>query len=963
MLVFDKVTKQAAVVKKGGHASEDVNPDTLWQRKQPSHEDQWITGLSTKLLPTDAPCTPVELHDHARNWSSKPGNNGFTKAFVAICRQSRLASLPNSFRSVLTCGSCFDQENCSWTGVITYDTKSHQLTIKFFGNHSEGAQIQKRGFATDHQKHLMAESKAKGVGKIVSVCNLADPFPQDHQVMRWCARERKKSGAGDQEEAPKEWPVALIDAMLLKAGIKEFEESCGENDAVLLDKIAWEEDGKERCAYVIGSKATLRIFQLLVNKSYIKIGADATFKKTFDGWCLIPIGPITKRYAKTRPPGTTSPVSAWASHMTTAVWVLASGELGRAYGLGFKVLGVHVPRLVPEIDMKRHVKQVHTDMAASAEMARKEHFDESIGVKDFYHVLVKISETLESCLETHLAGDKKIYSEIVGWVHRSRCHCITLTEIHNLWQVLRKHYTDMGGKTKKAMDLLFERYFVPISVDTARRVYKCENMTMLSEGMVMMPLFWCGLVRLEPGSGSGSQCVEASHGGELGPNLQAEDGTPLVKATPDKLFPAMSRLVCTLSRKYSSIKSLPNLPESYDPKLMSGAHLAREGRSTAAELFRKRDGFAHKVQVTGWGDAVVMPRSLWKYLPGNAQRAGQWVSFRRAELELSVSEASEIAKMALEFDGQRLFRMWQQSGVTTGGRSRATIKVDPEKWTQLRHKYVVVLWGQAARKLWAQSTPGMPDCLCNCTPFMLWAGCEHQHCARAMMDDTFKLTTPGRNKGGRGCTNVVHHGVRSTCASKLRGAAARRAKQCKPVAPPRAEPNLHKADAWCYQLTPLTDKKDEATPQRGERRTASSVSASHQRTSLCIHCSSPLQPGAKFCAQCGTPVSTCVACQEMLPSGAKFCSSCGTEVPQSAASSASGLSRGRKPASSSRSGSASPAASSASSVKKRKLPSRSSSASSVDRTTQTAASRAGGHRIIGDISGKSSQSWKIRYTG
>ena len=151
----------------------------------------------------------------------------------------------------------------------------------------------------------------------------------------------------------------------------------------MLERITWEEDGKERCAYVIGTKATLRVLQKLVNKGYIKIGADATFKRTFQNWCLIPIGPITKRYTRTRTPGSSAPVSAWASHLTTAIWVLASGELAMAYDIGFRVLKKYVPQVVPEIDMGRDVKQVHTDMAASAEKARRDNFTESIGVKVF----------------------------------------------------------------------------------------------------------------------------------------------------------------------------------------------------------------------------------------------------------------------------------------------------------------------------------------------------------------------------------------------------------------------------------------------------------------------------------------------------------------------------------------------------------------------------------------------------
>ena len=115
------------------------------------------------------------------------------------------------------------------------------------------------------------------------------------------------------------------------------------------------------------------------------------------------------------------------------------------------------------------------------------------------------------------------------------------------------------------------------------------------------------------------------------------------QAAPDMLCPALRRMVFTLSRKYDSIKNLPNLPESYDPKIMAGPHLAREGRTTAVELYRARTGpdgvLAHKVQVAGWGDVVVMPRSLLKFVPGQAHQPGTWAPFQTSELALTSEQA------------------------------------------------------------------------------------------------------------------------------------------------------------------------------------------------------------------------------------------------------------------------------------------------------------------------------------
>lgn len=54
-----------------------------------------------------------------------------------------------------------------------------------------------------------------------------------------------------------------------------------------------------------------------------------------------------------------------------------------------------------------------------------------------------------------------------------------------------------------------------------------------------------------------------------------------------------------------------------------------------------------------------------------------------------------------------------------------------------------------------------------------------------------------------------------------------------------------------------------------------------QRRALCPQCEAPLQPGAKFCAECGAKIEAqafCSECGAELRPGAKFCAECGTKV-------------------------------------------------------------------------------------
>ncbi|MGI8974584.1 MAG: double zinc ribbon domain-containing protein [Gaiella sp.] len=44
----------------------------------------------------------------------------------------------------------------------------------------------------------------------------------------------------------------------------------------------------------------------------------------------------------------------------------------------------------------------------------------------------------------------------------------------------------------------------------------------------------------------------------------------------------------------------------------------------------------------------------------------------------------------------------------------------------------------------------------------------------------------------------------------------------------------------------------------------------------CVNCGTQNAVDAKFCAECGTPLSrTCPSCSEPVAIGAKFCSDCG----------------------------------------------------------------------------------------
>ncbi|WP_346742406.1 SPFH domain-containing protein [Rhabdothermincola salaria] len=66
----------------------------------------------------------------------------------------------------------------------------------------------------------------------------------------------------------------------------------------------------------------------------------------------------------------------------------------------------------------------------------------------------------------------------------------------------------------------------------------------------------------------------------------------------------------------------------------------------------------------------------------------------------------------------------------------------------------------------------------------------------------------------------------------------------------------------------------------------------------CTGCGAATPPGAKFCAQCGTPVAQarfCAECGNELVAGAKFCAHCGTAVAEPGGDSPAEASAGAEP--------------------------------------------------------------------
>ena len=74
--------------------------------------------------------------------------------------------------------------------------------------------------------------------------------------------------------------------------------------------------GQQHYVWCFSSFACVSALTKLRSQNYIKLSGDGTFKRTFQNWCIIPIGVLSKREGPTRVRGQDAPVKIWPTHFT-----------------------------------------------------------------------------------------------------------------------------------------------------------------------------------------------------------------------------------------------------------------------------------------------------------------------------------------------------------------------------------------------------------------------------------------------------------------------------------------------------------------------------------------------------------------------------------------------------------------------------------------------------------------------
>ena len=233
-----------------------------------------------------------------------------------------------------------------------------------------------------------------------------------------------------------------------------------------------------------------------------------------------------------------------------------------------------------------------------------------------------------------------------------------------------------------------------------------------------------------------------------------------------------------------------------------------------------------------------MPRTLYKsvFIPGGDDSGPhyEWVRASDETYKISRKEARTIAKLAFQKNGKKLFREWRREGICIGDRTRNSIGLSHEQWARYHYDFVVLAWGDAADAFWKQTGRDGPNCLCNCLPFALWGGCEHEACLRDLKQKGFSLATCGqkeraqkkkksqslRGLSARGRAMLKKAslrrvaGKRAVCASQPKRALTRK------LAGKKKATGVSQSSTWVMEIDNLDLKNDAAAtvaglPQRG----------------------------------------------------------------------------------------------------------------------------------------------------
>ena len=396
--------------------------------------------------------------------------------------------------------------------------------------------------------------------------------------------------------------------------------------------------GKRGCCAVVSTKELLRVPPRLGNPDFLKVAVDATFKHIFGDWKLMPLGVLSKHLAPTTLDEGIRGKS-WCTHCTPVLYCVTNSDgaasceyllrafdhvpLGKLGCLSTADAAEACPRRdehdpdpsdaegAASISSCSHIRQFHADWPKGLEATRRKLCPNSIRQGDFRHLFKEVQEKLPGKIKARGQRRKRTTRLLLDCLQQTRTHCTTLTEFHLFWTCVFAQLEKQ--EEMEVVACLKPTYFFQLPKEAACVQYGLLSPDESSDS-ILCGAWWGAYCRVQPGSASGTQSLEACHLHGFRDALVDEGGKQLKHLPPAQFFARMTEVLRAQGRQLRKQNvSFPDYPGSRDPVSASCDRLNNVGRTCAVQLLAKR-GYIRNVPLPeADSQAFVMPRTLLKW--------------------------------------------------------------------------------------------------------------------------------------------------------------------------------------------------------------------------------------------------------------------------------------------------------------------------------------------------------------
>jgi len=269
-------------------------------------------------------------------------------------------------------------------------------------------------------------------------------------------------------------------------------------------------------------------------------------------------------------------------------------------------------------------------------------------------------------------------------------------------------------------------YFLDVPIAKLCKAWRVQDAAW-GAGTVLFAPHWTGILGTMPGTGSGSQFLEAFHS-YWQCLLTATNRSHILH-----VLEATQRLFSqewSTHFQWAHARSLSLRSNVQDASLLNGAALRRLGRSTAVEWWARRsDNHLHFVRhlyaekTTRPGSAAVAETTDFYVMRSAADGDAQPAHCRPDPATSSTLVDCIIAT------GSALPGLLAELGVTRGDPRAEECSLDLQRLDECFVRHCVVMVGAFPGLYWSrfrkQDASGDADPLCTCRTFALYAQCEH----------------------------------------------------------------------------------------------------------------------------------------------------------------------------------------------------------------------------------------------